>query len=173
MLRVLENDDEKAFEELVLRYRKSAVKFAVRYSGDYYIAEDLVQDTFAIIYVKRNSFNGDYRFKSYLFKILRNLCIDYLRKKSKITEQEFYENITSEKNSPEMIAINKESHIWIHKKFSFLNEQYQTALYLLEFEEMSYKQIAKIMGLNLGQLKMLIYRARKKLKSLIGKELNS
>ena len=171
MKQVRDNDDREAFEELVLRYRDSAVKFILRYIKDYYIAEDLAQEAFAKIYINRDYFKSNGNFKAYLFQTLRNLSIDYHRKVSKVTEQKLIDNLIDEVDSPEEIALKNEKSGIIHNLLKSLNEQYKTVLYLQQYEGMSYKEIAQSMGLSLGQVRMLIYRSKKKLKNIIETEL--
>lgn len=156
--------NKQAYEELVIKYRTCALNFAKKYINDEYLAEDIIQESFAIVYVRRNNYKFDYSFKTYLYTIIRNKCIDYIRKKKNLCFHEL-EDLQYSKSTEEII-IDKENKSLLKKLFEQLNNNYQTALYLYEFEGMSYKDIGKVMGKNLCQVKIMIHRARKKLLSL-------
>ncbi len=168
---VIESNDMQAFNQLVLRYRKPAVSFAVRYNGDYYLSEDMVQEAFARIYLRRDRYRFKGQFRAYLFKIIRNICIDHYRKHGKRSEQQLIENMIDNGSTPEELTVQKETFGILNRLLQDLNERYRTALYLREYAEMSYQEIAQTMGISLGQVRMLIYRGRKKLKKLAEQEL--
>lgn len=167
MQRFLEGHQE-SFEKLIVKYRAGAISFAQRYIYDPFTAEDIVQESFAAIYVYRDRYKLDYAFKTYLFTIVRNKCIDYLRKKRSVPMDDV--GATPDHRTPEQEMIQQEDKNIIQQKINELKEDYRTVIYLAEYEELSYNQIADIMGKNLGQVKVLIYRARKKLKKLLERE---
>lgn len=171
MRRVAEQNDTYAFEELVLRYRASAVAFAVRYTQDHYLAEDLAQEAFARLYLKRYQFHTDGSFRAYFYRILRNVCIDHYRQHSRTTEVELHTSQIVQHNTPETIAISQEKSGLVRRLLASLDERYRTAIYLQQFEGMSYQEIAAAMNISTGQVRMLLYRGRKKLKKLIEREL--
>ncbi|MFW6265082.1 MAG: RNA polymerase sigma factor, partial [Bacillota bacterium] len=168
--KLVEKDDMESFEILVLAYREKGLKFALRYNSDYYLAEDLVQEAFARIYVKRKGIKIKGNFKAYLFQIIRNLAIDQHRKQSRIEEQHLTDELNDQGLSPEDEILKNEESGLIKTLLGSLNEKYRTVLYLQKYEEMSYEEIAKIMSISKGQVRMLIYRGKKKLKALIEKE---
>lgn len=172
MRKVKESDDLQAFDELVLRYRKSAVAFAARYTGDYYLAEDLAQEAFARIYVKKKQYKVCGEFRPYLFQVLRNICIDHHRARVRKPEEMLPEGLPDTGVGPEDVVIQQEAYGIIGRIFRVLDEHYQTVLYLQEYEGLSYEEIAKILGMTVGQVRMLLYRGRKKFKKLAEKELN-
>lgn len=168
-LRLLKEGNQQAFEEFVIKYRKEAVNFAVTILKDYYIAEDIVQDSFAFIYVYRERIRNYSTLKSYLFSIIRNKAVDYIRKNNR--------NITLDLNvistfSPEEQVLDEERRKSFIKSFNNLNEKYKVVLYLYAFQELSYKEISEVVGISLAQVKITIFRGRKKLKSLYNGEIN-
>lgn len=173
MQRLIDLDDMSAFDTLVLRHRKSAVAFAQRYTNDYHFAEDLAQEAFARIYLKRQQYkNTQGEFRTYLFHILRNICIDHYRKNARSREEKLYEDLPDDvEASPEETSIRHETYGFLRRLFHTLDEQYRTVLYLQEFEGLSYQKIAEAMGLSEGQVRMLLYRGRKKFKKLAQEEL--
>ncbi|MBS4539018.1 sigma-70 family RNA polymerase sigma factor [Clostridium sp. D2Q-11] len=158
------HENDISFEKLILKYRKPAIYFAQKILRDPYIAEDVVQESFADFYVYKERFNPKYSFKTYLFTIIRNKSVDYI-KKNRIT---FEENIEiSTEDTTEKAYLNKERRDIVLSKINELKRDYRLAIYLVEFEELSYKEIAQIMNKNIAQVKIIIYRARKKLQTLL------
>jgi RNA polymerase sigma-70 factor (ECF subfamily) len=163
MMVLVQGGDREAFETLVLRHRIPAIRFAQRYIRDEFTAEDIVQDSFTIIYVKRMAYNTKYSFKTFLYTIIRNKCIDYLRK----IKHQSLEEVEIIASSAEEVVIDKEERKEVRRLVSTLNEEYQRAIYLYEYEDMSYKEIAKIMNKTVAQIKITIFRARKKIQKAV------
>ncbi len=159
--------DDQSFEELILKHRKNAISFAFKYLRDLHLAEDIVQDSFADIYVYKDRYKQKYSFKTYLYTIIRNKSIDQLRKKKPVIAQE--KDIVDPK-SPEICLLESEQKNMIAAKLKDLKAEYRAVLYLSQYEQLKYKDIAKIMGKNVGQIKILVYRAKKKLRQLIEME---
>ncbi len=161
-LQLLKDGNEEAFEEFVLKYRKEAVNFALNILKDYYAAEDIVQDSFAIFYVYRERLKNYSTLKSYLFSIIHNKSVDYIRKNNR----NIYTNYdTSSTISPEEIVINKEKEEKFMESFDKLSENQKNILYLYAFQQMSYKEISEVLEMSLAKVKITIFRARKKLKA--------
>ena len=158
--------DHGSFEALMLKYRIPALHFALRYVRDVYIAEDIVQDSFADLYVYRNRYRKDYSFKTYLFAILKNKSIDFLRKRKPecLYESTFFEEMF------EQDFLERENCNWVRKNLNRLKADYRTVIYLKEYEGFSYQEIGEIMEKNQGQVKILIFRAKRKLKDLLEAE---
>ena len=159
--------DKSAYEELVIKYRATAINFAYSYISDLYEAEDIVQECFAKVYINRMEYKPMNTFKTYLFTVIRNRCIDWLRQNKKRHTVSF-DDITEISNNitPEDSFIKSERMTAIFKHLESLPKDYKTALYLFAVDEMSYGQIAKVMRKSIPQVKTIIYRARKKLKKL-------
>lgn len=169
LMKKFQKGNEQAFEELIIKYRDSAVYFAQRYTWDKYIAEDITQESFAYLYVYKDKYNEKYSFKTYLFTIIRNKSIDYYRK---IKKEELKDNLytLNTLDNPEDLLIKNERKNLVINNINKLKEDYKTAIYLIDYEEFTYKEAAIIMRKNLAQMKILIFRARKKLKLLIEQE---
>ena len=75
--------DANAFEELVLRYEKTVYSLAVRMVSDREDAADMTQEAFIKAYNSLSSFRGDSRFSVWLYRITTNVCLDFLRSKSR------------------------------------------------------------------------------------------
>lgn len=163
--------DISAFEELVLEHKDNLIYFISRFTGgDVFIAEDIAQDVFAHIYVYKNSYNPKYSLKTFIYTLGKNKAIDYVRKQSKLklmpidTENDY---LFSEEISLEDKIIRDEEKRSVLSSIKKLKPDYEKAIYLANFEELPYEDIAKILGKTLAQTKILIHRARKSLKKII------
>lgn len=158
------NGNKNAFNEIIKLYRIPLINFIMGYVHNIEIAEDLAQDTFLYVLIKKNEYDFKYTLKTYLYTIAKSRAINYLKKqkwKSEFKEDyiyevqdiDFNENIIREENIKE-----------VQKALKKLKQQYRTVIYLKDFENFEYKEICKILNINMYQTKMLIYRARKSLK---------
>lgn len=168
LISAIRSGNKDAFEELVLLHRAGALAFARRYINDWHAAEDIVQDCFAYLFVHIDRYNDKYSFKTYLYTIIRNRSIDFVRKNERIVCSDHVE-ITESRN-PETLFISNEDNLVIRKCIEKLNEDYQTIIGLIDFEGFTYKESALIMDKSLVQIKVLIFRARKRLKVLLEAE---
>lgn len=164
-----QNGDDESFEILIVKHRAKALSFAQRYVHDIYTAEDIVQESFADIYVYKERYKNTYSFKTYLFTIIRNKSIDYIRKNKNVLLGE--NGPDNFEITPEDKYLEKEKNSIVRNMINELSEDYRTIIYLIEYYNFSYEEASKIMGKNLGQIKILVYRARKKLKTMLEKEM--
>lgn len=157
-----------AFEWLVTKYRKPAVRFAYHLTGDYHTAEDLAQDCFAYLLVYPEKYDQRAAFQTYLFTILRNKSIDSIRRRTR--QQALNQRGEGEADNPELLAIIREEDLEWRRRLLRLKPDYCQAVYLVDVGQMSYEQAAAVMGRNMVSFKVLLHRARKKLRQIYEKE---
>lgn len=184
--------DRDAFEWLVRHYRQPAVRFAYHLTGNYHTAEDLAQDSFAYLLVYPERFDNRASFKTYLFTILRNKSIDSLRKSKRILSVEAGDHYSSDsarsgggspdkppvrnnsqppgRENPEQMAIVREEDREWNRRLLALKPDYRMAVYLVDVSGLSYSEAAAIMGRATVSFKVLLHRARKKLRQIYEKE---
>lgn len=114
LMEKFKNGHNQSFELLVIKYRQNDINFCQGFVHDYYIAEDIAQESFAYIYVYKERYNEKYSFKTYLFTILRNKSIDYIRKNYDVPLKEMPNMISLEE--PEKILLQKEQKNLLKKK---------------------------------------------------------
>lgn len=168
------NGDKEAFNQIILRYRKDVISFLWRYIKNVEIAEDLAQDTFLYMYINKKEYDFKYSLKTYLFTISKCRAINWIKKEKKNLKVEFDERYMTNNNIEDLdeTLLRKENAKNIHKAMSNLKAEYETVIYLKDFQGMSYKEICKIMNKTMPQVKVLIHRARKALAKMIKKEGN-
>ena len=163
------NGDNKAFEELVTKYKDNIIYFISRYTKNTEIAEDISQDVFVYLLVNKEQYDFKYSFKTYLYMIAKCRAIKYIKKEKKIIKID-YENLYIEDNNLEEIVYKNEENQKIRKVINKLKPDYQAVIYLVFLEGLKYKEVAKIMNKNIGQIKVMLYRAKRKLKEYLEKE---
>jgi RNA polymerase sigma-70 factor (ECF subfamily) len=160
-----------AFEDLVIEHKDNLIYFISRYTGgDIYIAEDIAQDVFAYVYVNKEKYNENYSFKTFIYTLGKNKAIDYIRKQSKqqlMTFDKDDEYLFEEIENLEDKIIKNEENRLLLDSLKQLKPEYEKVIYLLALEELSYKEIGRILGKTLPQTKVLIYRARKALRLIM------
>ena len=164
--------DESAFSELVAMYRDPLTFFIQRYVHDLPTAEDIAIDVFMelVVHAKRYRFHESLR--TYLFMIARSRAIDWLRqqKRRPTAPLEDVEESLADTQSLEEEVLRNERSRALHKALAQLPEDQQAAVHLVYFEERSYADTAKIMKKTRKQIDNLLYRAKQKLKELLGEE---
>ncbi len=170
--------DEKAFEKLVNKYKKSLEFTVYNIVKDEKVAEDITLETFLKVFKSLDSYNETYSFSTWIFTIATNLAIDYTRIKKHIrfkthdddaggsgVYMETIENKTTE--SPEVTLINENNRKMLKLLIDKLRPDYKKIIELRYFEELSYKEIADELGIKVSMVKTKLHRAKKKLKEII------
>jgi RNA polymerase sigma-70 factor (ECF subfamily) len=140
---------------------------AYRMLGDAREAEDAAQETFLRAYTRLATYKIDKKFSSWLLAIDSHHCIDRLRRRRftwlSLDELPFLEQSAGEWNQPEEAAIQQEEQDKVRKMLDHLPPQYRAAVVLRYWYELSYKEIAEVMGITESAVKSRLYRAREKL----------
>lgn len=167
--------DQKAYEIIVNRYKDGLFLMLKKMVYDPIQAEDLVQETFLKAFRALESYNPEHAFSTWLYKIARNNCIDFIRKKKLQTysmenpiegkdgeRQREYED--TEAVTPEREIIQKERSNLIQLAIDDLPKKYHEAIVLRHQEDKSYEEIALLLNIPIGTVKARIFRAREMLK---------
>ncbi len=164
--------DESAFDGIMRELFHSLVFFINRYVQDIHAAEDLAIDTLTDLLVHRNRYNFKVTLKTYLFMIGRSRALDYIKRR-KIVE---FVSLSAAEILPDTGMSLEETVLADRRKqavneaIAKLSEDMQVAVHLIYFEDLSYKEAAKIMKKNEKQVDNLLYRAKKELRILLGEE---
>jgi len=169
--RFLDGDDN-GITEIVENYKDGLILYLNGYVKNIFVAEELTEDTFFRLMIKKPKYSGKSTFKSWLYAIGRNVAVDYIRHNSKILSVPIddVENYLIEEQSLEQSYIKEENKIIVNKALNELIPEYRNVLWLTYFEEFSNKETAIILKKTERQIKNLLYRARKALKSKLEKE---
>ena len=144
-------------------------RICLGFSGNPLDAEELAQESYLRAIRKINSLNNTHLSREWLLKIARNTCLNYVRKKrlnrwfSSISENEYVE-----KNTPESLIVKNEQHKIFKRSVQNLPQIYKDIFILREYDELSYQEIAKALGLKKGTVMSRLYRARRILSYQLG-----
>lgn len=163
---------ERMLEEWIDTYDKLVFSICYKFTGDYFAAEDLAQETFLSAYQKYASFDGANE-KAWICRIATNKSIDYLRSASRRTvpaEDSFFETAVEMRGSPEEICLEEEIKQNLSEKCKVLKPPYNEVARDYYLYELSPQEIAGRRGQNVKTVQTQIYRAREMLRKLYGKE---
>lgn len=165
--------DVNAFETLVLSYEKNVYNLALRMVKNPEDASDMAQEAFIRAYNSLASFRGESKFSVWLYRIVSNVCLDFLRSRSRhptvslsVENDEGEEtelDIPDESQSPEALLERRLTRDSVRRGLDALSEEYRQILLLREIQGLSYDEIAETLSMELGTVKSRIFRARKKL----------
>lgn len=151
--------DTRSYEELVRRYERLVGRVLYPYARRETSAEDLVQETFLRAYDRLETFNPEYRFKTWLLAIANNLGVDTLRRRREVVEfnQEAH---AGSAGGAELAALEAERSRTVREEIERLPETYSVPLILRYTEDMSYAEIAEVLGITVSAVKSRLFRAR-------------
>lgn len=159
--------DRNAVEEFLRRYGDPLVRFAGCIVHDYAAAEDIAEDAFAVLIVKRKYFENETALKAYLYKIVRNRSIDFLRKRHRTVP--LNEEILPF-DEGEALAERRERNRVVYECLQTLPEQYREVLFLGYFEGFSPWELSGILKKSPKQVYNLLARAKASLKEKLMQE---
>lgn len=164
--------NKQGLQELVEIYRDSLILYINDFIGNISYAEDLAEDVFVELVVKKPRFNGRSTFKTWLFSIARHKTFNWMKRNNKYVyaSDEELDAISRSQLDFEMQYLKNEEKISLHRAMKNLNDEYRQVLYLSYFEELSNSEIAVIMGKSKRQIENLIYRAKLSLRNILIKE---
>ncbi len=166
------NGDDEGLALIIRDYKDGLILYLNGFVKNIYIAEELMEEVFFKIAVKKPRFLGKSSFKTWLYTIGRNVALDYLRHNSKrtVVQVENFENYIKDETNLENQYIKGERKKALHKALMTLNSDYRTVLWMIYFENFSNEEAAKVMNKSKRQVENLVFRAKQSLKSKLDKE---
>ncbi|MGC8669199.1 MAG: sigma-70 family RNA polymerase sigma factor [Chthonomonadales bacterium] len=166
-------NDAQAFNEIVARYKNRVFNYICRMIGAGPDAEDLAQDTFVRAYLSIGSFESRATLNTWLFRIATNLCIDYLRRTSRVkcvsisrhadeddaaADEDW--SIPDDRFEPQQALLAKELDRELNRALMELPEKQRSVIVLFDIEGVPYEEIAHILRCPLGTVKSRLFSAR-------------
>lgn len=170
------NGNREALGLIFERHKEGVFNFALRMLANRADAEDVIGDVFGRLSGNHGRFVPNATFKTWLYTIARNACLDRIRNRrnwvsawfrNQQSQDDVPMDFPSNKPSPSQDLQSKETAHYIRAAIQKLPEDQREALILREYEDLAYDQIAQILGCSLANVKVLIYRARVQLKDSI------
>ncbi len=175
----LSKGDQKAYAELMGRYRESLYFMLLKMVNNKDDADDLTIEAFGKAFKSLHQYTPNFAFSTWLFKIATNNCIDFMRKKrvnyslDKPMDNEegtgMSINIKADDPDPEQHIIKKEKVKMMREVVDKLKPHYKQLVEMRYFEELSYEEISKILNLPIGTVKAQLFRARELLQHILMK----
>jgi len=162
--------DQEAFRKLRHKYHDAIYNLIYRMIREKEEVEDLTQEAFIKAFTSLSSFNEEFAFSTWLYKIATNNCIDYIRRKklqkfsidkpieSKDSDFSFELPDSTYEPDKDMIALQRKK--LLDEAINALPPKYRRVIRMRHTEEKEYQEIADILGLPLGTVKAHIFRAR-------------
>ena len=162
--------DSNSFSVLVERYQNMVFALALKMLKHREESEEVSQDTFIKVYKSLSKFNGESKFSTWIYRIAYNTCLDRIKKNSKYNNNVEINEITSNEISHTESIFdsleNKERSIIVKQCMDKLPEDERIIIHLFYFEELNLKEIVEIVSMTEGNVKVKLFRARKKLFSI-------
>ena len=165
--------DDSAFEQLVRKYDKPVYNYCLRMCGNRDDACDLSQESFIKVYRALALFKSESRFSTWLYRLVANTCIDFLRRKKRGKEvsltveendgEEVQLNIADCAEEPQQTVERKELRRDIAKALEKLSYEHKQIILLREIDGLSYMEIAQVLEISEGTVKSRLARGRKQM----------
>lgn len=157
--------DHNAFAVLVQLYAKEAYAVAYRFVCDRDEAEDIVQTAFLKFWERPAMWNPEFesRFKTWFFRIVVNLCLDWRKKKKPLLNGESYECLMAESGQEEQFLLTERQAL-LEVQIKALPKRQRVAINLSYASGLSNKEAAEVMGVSLRSLQSLLMRAKSTIK---------
>ncbi|MFN7911245.1 MAG: RNA polymerase sigma factor [Bacteroidota bacterium] len=166
--------NQKAYAELLNRYRESVYYMMVKMCNNKDDAEDLTIEAFGRAFKKLEQYSPDYAFSTWLFKIASNNAIDFIRKKKQAMlfsldnktnvhdsdSENHSANLKANSLDPEEHYIRKQKIDTVRLIVDKMKPKYKEMVELFYFQEMSHEEISKKLDLPIGTIKAQLFRAR-------------
>lgn len=175
LIRKILKGDKSSFAQLIDRYQRLVshiVYTQVKNSDD---REDICQEVFMKVYVNLASFRSKSKLSTWIGRIAYNECMNYFTRNKQVLkddclcedESEKTDNtayLQSPEDNPQRILDKKESGRIIDQKMTELPGKYQAVLRLYHMDNLSYREIASILGVSVDNVKIMLFRARSMLR---------
>jgi len=176
LVELLRLGDERAYEELITRFQQPVYVLALRLLSDSSDASDVVQEVFLKVFRNIGSFRGQSSLKTWIYRITVNEAHNarrwFFRHRRREVELEtnpeesrdWKESIPDRSRSPFEEAVHRERHSMLEAALEQISPIFREAVVLRDITDLSYEQIAEVLGVSLGTVKSRILRGREALR---------
>jgi RNA polymerase sigma-70 factor (ECF subfamily) len=176
LMLLAKDGDMRAFEQLVEKYKQPIVSLMFRMLHDLSEAEDLAQTVFVRVYQSASRYEVSAKFSTWIFTIARHVCLNEIRRRSRHPAESIESSLPDTDEpatrqfedhktfTPPEAFLQNELEAKIQEALDELPEKQRLAVLLCRQDDLSYEEIARVLGLSLSATKSLIHRARETLK---------
>jgi RNA polymerase sigma-70 factor, ECF subfamily len=157
--------DIDAFETLVRTHTPAAYAHALRFFGDSFAAEDVVQEAWIKVYRALDTFDGRSRFSTWLYRVVRNTCLDQVRQgKRRPIPVESLDPEPPSGDFADAVALSES----LERALRGLAQEDRDALSAVSLFDLTYAEAAEALGVPVGTVKSRVFRARRSLAITLG-----
>ncbi len=165
--------DARSFDRLVQEHYVLAYNTAYRMLGNPDQADDATVEAFARAYRSLERFRGESSFSTWLYRIVTNVCLDYLRGPTQYTtsldegtgeDGTLSREVPDESQNPPLTALQHRRQGTVHDALQHLSSEHRAVLVLYDLNGFSYEEVGSILGIPVGTVKSRLNRARHALK---------
>lgn len=168
LVRQCREGDVKAFESIVDKYQKIMFNVALRMIDNYEDAEDVTQLAFVKAFQKLDTFNPNYKFFSWLYRITTNESLNFLNQRKQFEELD--NGLISEEKTPEEEYEESDTSRNVQRALMDLKLEYRTVIILKHLQDLSYREIGHILQLPEKTVKSRLFTARQQMKDILLKK---
>ncbi len=174
-IRKLSSGDEKAFRQVYDAYKGKLYFYALKFTKNKPDAEEIVQQAFIKLWDVKHDINLNFSFDAYLFKITKNLSLNYLKKRASETlrNQDIALNVTHEDHLTEDTVTYREFEEVALQAIEALPEKRQIIFKMRNEEGRSAEEIAEMLGISVNTVKSQLVKASKTIKECLSLHTNS
>jgi RNA polymerase sigma-70 factor, ECF subfamily len=179
LVREAQGGSQAAFEQLVHTYDQAVLRLALRLTGSASDAQDIHQEAFLKVYKKLDGFRFECSFRTWIYRIVTNVCLDHLRRNQarkkmnviEITDDDLLNQLSDDRpgNNPEQQLLDRELGAHISKALQRLTPRERMVFDLRHFEGLKLQSVSEILNASEGSIKMTFFRATRKLRLQLGK----
>ena len=175
--------DEDSFEKLVLRYKDKVYRIAYRLSGDAHDAEDILQKTFLQVYQRLGTFRGEARFSTWLHRVAMNIALMHQRTARRHPAESLEQYLPQYDANDRLLRLDldygrvaradelmekKELAKTAREAINRLPDDYRFVLVLRDLEDLSTSEVARVLEIEEGTVRVRLHRARLMLRGYLG-----
>ncbi len=178
LVRLIKKGNRSAFDDLVNRYSSRVVNIAYSLLSDQEDALDAAQEVFIKVYKSISAFRGESSVSTWIFRITKNVCTDFLRKRKAVIisldaekDDEQKIEIPDESTSPEEVLERNTKITAVRTAIAALDENQRMVITLFDINGLSYEEIASVLRCPVGTVKSRLYRARDSLRKILSTDM--
>jgi RNA polymerase sigma-70 factor (ECF subfamily) len=165
--------DSQALAEIYDSYAEAIYRYLYRYLGDAHLAEDLTSEVFVrLLQVLDTSRAPRDQLKGWLYRVAHNLAMDWFRQQAKGETLPLYEELVSDSQSPAIWMEEHQDQYRLRQAIRQLTPSQQQVILLRFGEDLKIKQVSQLMDKSEGSIKLIQFRAVKRLRKILGQEEN-
>lgn len=178
--KVIDDNDHKAFAELMEKYQRMVVITCRGFVASYHEAEDLAQDVFVELYESLPGFRKESKLSTWIYRIAVNKSLNHLRKKKREAsifnlnlfhkgdgKDTSFQIVSTDDTEADYSIVSSENKKLLKEAINRLPENQRVAIILSKYQDLSYKEIAEVMDVSVSSVESLLFRAKTNLRKYL------